>query len=125
MQHSFDIFETKRKMFLEALERCNGNRTHVAKMLGVSVRTVRLWVHQFEEQKGEELENQSLQKKQDSAGEIFDTRSVVKTLEKLMTNVTEKACTPETVNAACNCADKITQILKVHLDVERIKRKFT
>jgi len=57
--------------------------------------------------------------------EIFDTKRVVKTLEGLMTRVTEKDCTPDTVNAACNCADKITDILRLHLDVERLKRKMS
>lgn len=56
--------------------------------------------------------------------ERFDTRTVVKTLEGLMTKVTEKEVTAETVNAACNCADKITDILKVHIEVERMRRKF-
>lgn len=55
--------------------------------------------------------------------EVFDTRKVVTTLEGLMTRVTEKDVTPETVNAACNCADKITDILRLHLDVERLRRK--
>ena len=55
--------------------------------------------------------------------EIFNTRTVVKTLERLMNQVTQKDCTPSTVNAACNCADKITDILKLHLDVERLKSR--
>lgn len=55
--------------------------------------------------------------------EVFDTRKVVKTLEGLMTRVTEGQCTPDTVNAACNCADKITDILRLHLDVERLRMK--
>ncbi len=55
--------------------------------------------------------------------EIFDTRRVVTTLEGLMTKVTEKDVSPDTVNAACNCADKIVDILRLHLDVERLKRK--
>lgn len=55
--------------------------------------------------------------------EVFDTRKVVKTLENLMTRVTDTNCTSETVNAACNCADKITDILRLHLDVERLRRK--
>ena len=55
--------------------------------------------------------------------EIFNTRKVVTTLEGLMNRVTETNCTPETVNAACNCADKITDILRLHLDVERLKTK--
>lgn len=55
--------------------------------------------------------------------ETFDTKRVVKTLEGLMTKVTEQECTAETVNAACNCADKITDILRLHLDVERLRTK--
>lgn len=57
------------------------------------------------------------------SGEIFDTRKVVSTLEGLMTRVTDDNVTPETVNAACNCADKITDLLRLHLDVERLRRK--
>lgn len=56
--------------------------------------------------------------------EKFDTRRVVETLENLMHRVTEKDVSSETVNAACNCADKITDILKVHLEVERMRAKF-
>lgn len=55
--------------------------------------------------------------------EVFDTRSVVQTLEGLMTEVTKKNVTPETVNAACNCADKIVDILRLHLDVERLRTR--
>jgi len=68
--------------------------------------------------------SKEIQKKEE-AHEVFDTRKVVKTLEGLMTRVTDTACTAETVNAACNCADKITDILKLHLDVERLRRKTT
>ena len=56
-------------------------------------------------------------------GEIFDTRRVVNTLEGLMTQVTDNNVTPDTVNAACNCADKIVDILRLHLDVERLRTK--
>lgn len=55
--------------------------------------------------------------------DVFDTRKVVNTLESLMNRVTEKDCTAETVNAACNCADRITQILRLHLDVQRLKSR--
>ena len=58
-----------------------------------------------------------------ATGEVFDTRRVVTTLEGLMTRVTDNNVTPDTVNAACNCADKIVDILRLHLDVERLKRK--
>jgi len=55
--------------------------------------------------------------------ETFDTREVVTTLEGLMTSVTKEQVTPATVNAACNCADKIVDILRLHLDVERLRQK--
>lgn len=55
--------------------------------------------------------------------EIFDTKSVVKKLENYMDRVTERECTPSTVQAAVACADKIVDILRLHLDVERLKAK--
>ena len=64
-----------------------------------------------------------IQKSTKSTGEMFDTRRVVNTLEGLMTRVTERDVSPDTVNAACNCADKIVDILRLHLDVERLNRK--
>ncbi len=60
---------------------------------------------------------------QEKKSDVFDTRKVVNTLENLMNSVTKKDISPETVNAACNCADKIVDILRLHLDVERLKRK--
>lgn len=53
----------------------------------------------------------------------FDTRTVVKKLENLMDKVTEKEATTDTVNAACNCAGRITELLRLHLEVERMKMK--
>lgn len=55
--------------------------------------------------------------------DTFDTRDVVMTLEGLMTRVTKDDVSPDTVNAACNCADKIVDILRLHLDVERLRQK--
>ena len=52
---------------------------------------------------------------------VFDTKNVVTTLESLMNKVTSEEVSPDTVNAACNCADKIVDILRLHLDVERLK----
>jgi len=57
--------------------------------------------------------------------QVFDTRKVVNTLEGLMTRVTQEKITPDSVNAACNCADKIVDILRLHLDVQRLKVKMT
>lgn len=55
--------------------------------------------------------------------DVFDTKTVVRKLESYMDKVTEKDCTPETVQAAVACADKIVDILRLHLDVERLKVK--
>ena len=55
--------------------------------------------------------------------DTFTTKKVVRTLESLMTRVTKEEVTPDTVNAACNCADKITDMLKLHLEVERLQVK--
>lgn len=61
-----------------------------------------------------------IQKREES---IFDTKTVVKKLESYMDKVTEKECSPATVQAAVNCADKIVDILRLHLDVERLRIK--
>lgn len=53
--------------------------------------------------------------------EVFDTKGIVKKLENYMDKVTEKDCTPATVQAAVNCADKIVDILRLHLEVERLR----
>lgn len=57
--------------------------------------------------------------------ELFNTKSVVQKLEGYMDKVTEKDCTPATVQAAVNCADKIIDILRLHLEVERFRIKGT
>jgi len=63
--------------------------------------------------------SQEIAKKSD----VFDTKAVVKKLESYMDRVTEKECTPGTVQAAVACADKIVDILRLHLDVERLKAR--
>lgn len=55
--------------------------------------------------------------------DMFDTKSIVLKLESYMDRVTEQQCTPESVQAAVNCADKIVDILRLHLDVERLRVK--
>jgi hypothetical protein len=54
---------------------------------------------------------------------IFNSKDIVLTLHGLMSKVTMKECNADTVNAACNCASKITELLKLHLEVEKFKRK--
>lgn len=53
--------------------------------------------------------------------EQFNTKTVVRKLEGYMDRVTQKECTPHTVQAAVNCADKICDFLKLHLEVERLR----
>ena len=54
---------------------------------------------------------------------VFNTRSVVQKLEGYMDQVTKNECTPSTVQAAVNCADKICDFLRIHLEVERLRIK--
>lgn len=51
------------------------------------------------------------------------TSRVVNTLADLMDKITTGEVTPETVNAACNCAEKMTDIFKFHLEFEKFKAK--
>lgn len=53
--------------------------------------------------------------------EVFDTKTIVKKLENYMDRVTQKECSPSTVQAAVNCADKIVDILRLHLEVKRLQ----
>jgi DNA-binding NtrC family response regulator len=41
------LAETERRQILAAMERCNGNRTHAAKLLNVSIRTLRNKLHEY------------------------------------------------------------------------------
>lgn len=49
------------------------------------------------------------------------TRSekLVDKLESLMDGVTKDKITPDTVNAACMCADKAIQLLRLNLDAHK------
>ena len=53
----------------------------------------------------------------------FITSKIVNNLEKLMTQVTSDDVNPSTVNAACQCAEKITDLFKLHLELEKHKLK--
>lgn len=55
------------------------------------------------------------------ANEKFQSRSMrfLEKLEGMMDGVTGKQCTPETVNAACNCADKAIQIMRLNFEAHR------
>jgi len=43
----YTVSEIERELVLQTLARCNGNRTHAARMLGLSVRTMRNKIRQF------------------------------------------------------------------------------
>lgn len=57
------------------------------------------------------------------AEEMFNAKSVVGTLERLMNEVTQEEVNSSTVNAACNCAARITDLLRVHLEAKRLENK--
>lgn len=67
--------------------------------------------------------NKELESRKPGAVEEYNMKSVVKKLEGYMDRVTEKDCTPQTVQAAVNCADKIVDIFRLHLEVERLRIK--
>lgn len=41
------VEEIERELVLQTLDRCDGNRTHAARVLGVSVRTLRNKIRQY------------------------------------------------------------------------------
>ena len=53
----------------------------------------------------------------------FITSKIVNNLEHLMTQVTSSEVNPSTVNAACQCAEKITDLFKLHLELEKHRLK--
>lgn len=53
----------------------------------------------------------------------FITSKIVNNLEALMTKVTSEEINPSTVNAACQCAEKITDLFKLHLELEKHRLK--
>lgn len=53
---------------------------------------------------------------------VFNAKEIVQILQGLMTKVTATEVTPATVQAACQCSAQISQLLRLHLDVERLRR---
>jgi hypothetical protein len=136
------LLEAKKQEIYRVLAACGGNKSKAAEKLDMSLRSLRDLTNSdpmFREFKNENA-YQSINFKEakptmtiqiqphaqeQKVSEVFDTKEVVTTLNGLMKKVTEKDCTAETVNAACNCASQITQLLRVHLDVERLKTRFS
>jgi two-component system response regulator FlrC len=46
---SFSLREMEKNLIFRALEKTNGNRTHAAKILGISIRTLRNKLHEYKE----------------------------------------------------------------------------
>lgn len=44
-------------------------------------------------------------------------------LQKLMEGVTQQGITPETVQAACNCAARMNDILRTHIEFARLQQQ--
>lgn len=65
-----------------------------------------------------------LQRKEAGLAEVYDTRKVFNKLTDLMDKVTEQSCTADTVNAACNCVARMNDLLRIHLEADRLKRKY-
>jgi two-component system, response regulator FlrC len=51
-----DMAEMEKRHILNALDRCNGNRTHAAKMLKISIRTLRNKLNEYGYGKGQDEE---------------------------------------------------------------------
>ncbi|WP_050783309.1 helix-turn-helix domain-containing protein [Methylobacterium nodulans] len=47
MAQATTIADAERRLVIETLIRCRGNRTHAAKLLGVSVRTIRNKISEY------------------------------------------------------------------------------
>lgn len=129
------LLEAKRKEIYQTLVQFNGNKTKAAEKLGMSLRSLRdltnndSFFHDFRvdndlSSNKKEIRSMASEVQEYKSSEIFDTKEVVSTLHKLMNKVTDQECSAATVNAACNCASQITQLLRVHLDVERLKNRF-
>lgn len=132
------LLEIKKREIYQVLVECDGNKTKAAERLEISLRSLRNLTNSdpyfkaFRGSLDDDLKkrNQSMdiqkkdERKEVQVSEVFDTKEVVSTLNGLMKRVTQEECSANTVNAACNCASQIVQLLRVHLDVERLKIKF-
>jgi hypothetical protein len=65
-----------------------------------------------------------IDKRQAGIAEVYDTRKVFNKLTDLMEKVTGTECTADTVNAACNCVARMNDLLRIHLEADRLKRKY-
>lgn len=54
---------------------------------------------------------------------IFNAGKVVATLESLMARVTAQEVSAENVFAACRCASEISNLLRLHLEAEKLIRE--
>lgn len=135
------LLELKKKEIYRTLEMYNGNKTKAAEHLDMSLRSLRdltnsdPMFHRFKNDvqlERPQVMSQYLPQAQQSQTvviekepipEIFDVKRVVSKLENLMDQVTETDKSIVAVNAACQCAGRITEILRLQLDVHKAMRK--
>lgn len=56
----------------------------------------------------------------ETLSDVYKGASVIKKIENLIDKVTEKECTPATVQAAVNCVEAINGLLRTHLEQQRL-----
>lgn len=55
-----------------------------------------------------------------SLNQEFDTGGIARTLHDAAKQLLAKEVTASSVNAACNCAQQIANLIRVHLEAERL-----
>lgn len=66
-----------------------------------------------------ELNNQ-VTRREETISDVYAGASVISKLERLIDKVTDKECTPATVQAAVNCVEAINGLLRTHLEQQRL-----
>lgn len=56
----------------------------------------------------------------ETLSDVYQGASVIKKIENLIDKVTDKECTPATVQAAVNCVEAINGLLRTHLEQQRL-----
>lgn len=64
------------------------------------------------------------QKREANGVQEFNARDTVNILQDAMKKITNEKLTAENIHAACNCAGKITDIMRVHLDFTRLQLQY-
>jgi hypothetical protein len=60
---------------------------------------------------------------EESGLEQFNSRRIVNKLADLMDGVTKTEVTAENVHAACECAARITDVMRLHVEAGKLRRR--